>query len=246
MRYFVAVVGLVITLGLCWLLDGLHVKLAFGRVLDPFHGIWQNMEGEDFDLEAELPMEGLKDKVVIRYDSLHIPHIFAQNDHDLYFAQGYVTAKDRLWQMEFQTHAAAGRLSEIISNPTTLGMDRAKRRTGMLYAAERSVKAMEADPVAKLMVEAYAEGVNAWIKSLCYENLKRRYPFSSVQNANILVFPELAAANTAYKLMSKLGGAEAIGPVLVGMNKPIHLLDTGADVRDIINVTIVAVVDAQR
>ena len=78
------------------------------------------------------------------------------------------------------------------------------------------------------------------------ENLKRRYPFSSVQNANILVFPELAAANTAYKLMSKLGGAEAIGPVLVGMNKPIHLLDTGADVRDIINVTIVAVVDAQR
>jgi malate dehydrogenase (oxaloacetate-decarboxylating)(NADP+) len=78
------------------------------------------------------------------------------------------------------------------------------------------------------------------------ENLKRRYPFSSVQSANILVFPELAAANTAYKLMSKLGGAEAIGPVLVGMNKPIHLLDTGADVRDIINVTIVAVVDAQR
>ncbi len=175
MRYFVAIVGLVITLGLCWLLDGLHVKLAFGRVLDPFHGIWQNMEGEDFDLEAELPMEGLKDKVVIRYDSLHIPHIFAQNDHDLYFAQGYVTAKDRLWQMEFQTHAAAGRLSEIISNPTTLGMDRAKRRTGMLYAAERSVKAMEADPVAKLMVEAYAEGVNAWINSLCYENLPMEY-----------------------------------------------------------------------
>ncbi len=77
------------------------------------------------------------------------------------------------------------------------------------------------------------------------ELMALHYPFSHVSNANVLVFPELAAANTAYKLLSKLGGAEAIGPILVGMNKPIHVLATGADVRDIINMTIMAVIDAQ-
>ena len=75
--------------------------------------------------------------------------------------------------------------------------------------------------------------------------MDRHYPFSKVQDANVLVFPELASANTAYKLLSRLGNAEAIGPILLGMNKPIHVLETGADVRDIVNVTILAVVDAQ-
>ena len=75
--------------------------------------------------------------------------------------------------------------------------------------------------------------------------MAQHYPFSQVRDANVLIFPELAAANTAYKLLRELGGAEAIGPILVGMDKPIHVLATGADVRDIINVTIMAVIDAQ-
>jgi len=75
--------------------------------------------------------------------------------------------------------------------------------------------------------------------------MQRHYPFSQVSDANVLVFPNLSAANTAYKLLSRLGGAEAIGPILMGMRKPIHVLATGADVRDIVNVTILAVVDAQ-
>jgi malate dehydrogenase (oxaloacetate-decarboxylating)(NADP+) len=75
--------------------------------------------------------------------------------------------------------------------------------------------------------------------------MRRHYPFSRVKDANVLVFPHLAAANTAYKLLSHLGGAEAIGPILVGMAKPIHVLETGADVRDIVNVAILATVDAQ-
>ncbi len=75
--------------------------------------------------------------------------------------------------------------------------------------------------------------------------MQRHYPFSQVKDANVLVFPELSSANTAYKLLSALGGAVAIGPILVGMAKPIHVLATGADVRDIINVTVLAVVDAQ-
>jgi malate dehydrogenase (oxaloacetate-decarboxylating)(NADP+) len=77
------------------------------------------------------------------------------------------------------------------------------------------------------------------------ELMQRNFGFSKVQDANILVFPNLSAANAAYKLLSRLGGATAIGPILVGMDKPVHVLATGADVRDIINVATIAVVDAQ-
>ena len=75
--------------------------------------------------------------------------------------------------------------------------------------------------------------------------VERHYPFSEVREPNVLVFPNLAAANTAYKLLNTLGNAEAIGPILVGMEKPIHVLATGADVRDIVNVSTIAAVDAQ-
>ncbi len=81
--------------------------------------------------------------------------------------------------------------------------------------------------------------------ALSPELTARHYPFSQVKDANVLVFPSLDSANAGYKLVRALGGAEAIGPILVGMKKPIHVLATGADVRDIVNVTIMAVIDAQ-
>jgi malate dehydrogenase (oxaloacetate-decarboxylating)(NADP+) len=60
-----------------------------------------------------------------------------------------------------------------------------------------------------------------------------------------LIFPNLSAGNIAYKLLHHLGGATAIGPILVGMNKPVHVLEQGADVQDIVNMAAVAVMDAQ-
>ncbi len=71
------------------------------------------------------------------------------------------------------------------------------------------------------------------------------YPFSEVTDANVLIFPNLSAANTSYKLVNRLGGADKIGPILVGLGKPIHALETGAEVRDIVNVAIMAVVEVQ-
>jgi malate dehydrogenase (oxaloacetate-decarboxylating)(NADP+) len=75
--------------------------------------------------------------------------------------------------------------------------------------------------------------------------MAQHYPFSQVTDANVLVFPGLASANSSYKLLHRLGGAEAIGPILVGIGKPVQVLATGADVRDIVNVSILAAVDAQ-
>jgi malate dehydrogenase (oxaloacetate-decarboxylating)(NADP+) len=77
------------------------------------------------------------------------------------------------------------------------------------------------------------------------EILRSRYPFSQLQErANVLIFPDLDAANAAYKLLARLGGATAIGPILLGMKKPVHILQRGSDVRDIVSLTAIAVVDA--
>ncbi len=78
------------------------------------------------------------------------------------------------------------------------------------------------------------------------EVLASRYPFSALkETANLLIFPNLSAGNIAYKLLTKLGGATAIGPILVGMKHPVHVLEQGADVQEIINMAAVAVIDAQ-
>lgn len=76
--------------------------------------------------------------------------------------------------------------------------------------------------------------------------LRRDYPFSALkERANVLIFPNLSAGNIAYKLLNHLGGATAIGPILVGMRHPVHVLERGADVQDIVNMSAVAVVDVQ-
>ena len=78
------------------------------------------------------------------------------------------------------------------------------------------------------------------------QELLDHYPFSKLkQTANILIAPDLNSGNIAYKLLARLGGAEAIGPILMGMNKPVHVLQRGDDVNDIVNMAAIAVVDAQ-
>jgi malate dehydrogenase (oxaloacetate-decarboxylating)(NADP+) len=74
--------------------------------------------------------------------------------------------------------------------------------------------------------------------------IDERYPFSMVRDANVLVFPSLEAANIAYKLLAELGDAKAIGPILLGVGAPIHVLQTGAEVRDIVNIAAVAAIDS--
>jgi malate dehydrogenase (oxaloacetate-decarboxylating)(NADP+) len=76
--------------------------------------------------------------------------------------------------------------------------------------------------------------------------IEERYPFSQVKDANVLVFPSLEAANIAYKLLARLGNAQAIGPILLGMGAPVHVLQMGDEVRDIVNIAAVAVMDAMQ
>jgi malate dehydrogenase (oxaloacetate-decarboxylating)(NADP+) len=73
--------------------------------------------------------------------------------------------------------------------------------------------------------------------------IENRYPFSAVKDANVLVFPSLESANIAYKLLARLGNAKAIGPILLGMGAPVHVLQTGDDVNAIVQIASVAVMD---
>jgi malate dehydrogenase (oxaloacetate-decarboxylating)(NADP+) len=76
--------------------------------------------------------------------------------------------------------------------------------------------------------------------------LEETYPFSTLKGgANVLIFPNLEAGNIAYKLLQRIGGAECIGPLLTGLSKPVHVLQRGSEVNDIVHVAAVAVVDAQ-
>ena len=76
--------------------------------------------------------------------------------------------------------------------------------------------------------------------------LTESYPFSHLKEpANVLIFPNLSAGNIGYKLLHRLGGATAIGPILLGMRRPVHVLEQGASVEDIVNMAAVAVIDAQ-
>jgi malate dehydrogenase (oxaloacetate-decarboxylating)(NADP+) len=76
------------------------------------------------------------------------------------------------------------------------------------------------------------------------EIVNERYPFSLAKDANVLVFPSLESANIAYKLLARLGNAQAIGPILLGMGAPVHVLQTGDEVKDIVSIAAVAVMDA--
>ncbi|MFG1691169.1 NADP-dependent malic enzyme [Gemmatimonadota bacterium] len=82
--------------------------------------------------------------------------------------------------------------------------------------------------------------------ALNYKQLKKHFPFTDLTGpANVLVFPNLGAANIAYKMMGAIGGADIIGPILLGMAKPVHVLQRGSDVQDVLHLVTIAAVDAQ-
>jgi malate dehydrogenase (oxaloacetate-decarboxylating)(NADP+) len=105
-----------------------------------------------------------------------------------------------------------------------------------------AVASLHEDPAVDFPVDGEMQADTAVIEDILTET----YDFSELDDpANVLVFPNLEAGNIGYKLLQRLGGAEAIGPMLVGMDKPVHVLQRGDEVKDIVNLAGVAVVDAQ-
>ncbi|NVO85454.1 penicillin acylase family protein [Hymenobacter terrestris] len=174
LRWLKPVLALLTAVVLAWVLNTKQGDVPpVARLLSPYSGFWQNGEtAADFPAQQTLRLPGLHQTVRVRFDDRRVPHIFADNDHDLYYAQGYLTARDRLWQMEFMTRVAAGRISEVVGE-RALEYDRFQRRMGLPFGAENSLREMLKNDTTRLVLESYAAGVNAYIGQLS----PREYPF---------------------------------------------------------------------
>lgn len=181
MRIVPFIISAIVTVTVIVVLNmGIGSTPPLGPLLSPSHGLWKNAEPADASFAAEVIAGQLHDEVTVSIDERLVPHVFANNDHDAYFVQGYLHAKFRLWQMDFQTYAAAGRLCEILGekigdNSVLEAHDRKFRRMGMVYAAENSLKMINADPKAKEIIDAYTAGANAYIQSLHPEDYPIEY-----------------------------------------------------------------------
>lgn len=166
MKIIPFIISIAITAGLVFVLNKQWGSIPpMGKFLSPQHGFWQNAEptGSGFDADLEFP--DLKGKADVYFDERLVPHVFAENEEDAYFIQGYLHAKFRLFQMDLQTKAAAGRASEI-AGKKAINFDKEQRRLGMVFAAENAMKEVENDPVSKKIFDAYTNGINAYISSL--------------------------------------------------------------------------------
>ena len=135
-----------------------------GGLLSPAVGLWANAV-DDLPAEATSRIPSLDGTVDVRYDSRSVPHIFATTDADAMRALGYVTARDRLFQLEIQSRAGEGTLTELVGD-AALPADQETRRLGMPRSAERKWRDIgESTPSGKLLL-AYAEGVNAYRTAL--------------------------------------------------------------------------------
>ena len=175
MRILPFIISAAITIFLVIVFNSTYLLPApLGKLLSPQHGIWQNAEPVNYDYSANLLLPQLQSKVTVYLDDRLVSHVFSESETGAYFVQGYLHAKFRLWQMELQTHAAAGRVSEIVGDKA-LNHDREFRRLGMVSAAESALKVMESDPVSKSICDAYTAGVNSYIASLTESTLPLEY-----------------------------------------------------------------------
>jgi penicillin amidase len=165
MNYVKFALSLALGVILFWVLQTRWGNIPpMGPFMDPDDGFWANAERSE-PASSDFSIDGLKDSVQVYFDDRRVPHVFAQNDYDLYYMQGYLQARDRLFQMEMQTYDAAGRLSEIIG-PSLLERDKQTRRWGMVYGAEQAVAEVKKHEPSWTIFEAYSAGVNAFISSL--------------------------------------------------------------------------------
>ncbi len=185
MRYVPLSISVIITVALVTVLNvqlpsGKSKTPRLGYFLSPQMGFWQNAEPTNISFDEDVKVKGISATTEVYFDDRLVPHIYAENDADAYYVQGFLHAKFRLWQMEFQTYIAAGRLSEV-TGETSLPTDKYLRRLGLLYGAENSLKQMEANPETKVMMDGYTAGVNAYINQLKPNDIPFEYKLMGYQ-----------------------------------------------------------------
>ena len=136
--------------------------------------------------EGTLKASGLQSAVEVLRDKWGVPHLYAQNRHDLFFAQGYTHAQDRWWEMELFRHVGRGALSEMLGSATL--SDDIYLRTLRLYETAQAEEAL-LEPETRAAVQAFAEGVNAYISSRPPERLAMEYAALAFNGTTVEIAP---------------------------------------------------------
>ena len=136
-------------------------------------------------VDGDIPLDGLDAAVDIYRDKMGVPHIYATTSHDLYFAQGFVHAQDRFWQMDFWRHVGSGRISEMFASEVET--DAFLRTLGWRLTAEQEWEQLP--PTLKDNLTSYAKGVNAYLKDHEATALSLEYSILGLLNANYTIEP---------------------------------------------------------
>ena len=142
---------------------------GFGKLLNPTSGLWKNAENDARFKNITINFKGLDGEIRIIYDQRLVPHIFAKTTKDALFAQGFVEASNRLWQMDFLSREAGGKLSEVIG-VSTKKYDIRRRKEGLLYGAELAVQQWEKQDQTLNLMQSYLNGINHYISNLKKQN----------------------------------------------------------------------------
>ncbi len=207
-----------------------------GKLLDPANGVWATARAADLPPIESGSIPGLHQTVQVLFDDRGVPHIFAQNEDDAYRALGYVSARDRLFQMELSTLAAAGRLTEWLG-PKALEADRATRTLGLPWGVERKFAAYDRKSLGYRAMTAYSDGVNAWISSMKRQDLPIEFrllgvapfkwePVNSIhffsKMALTLGFNDASYARLAAQARVGRAAADALFPINSPIQEPIQ------------------------
>lgn len=209
---------------------------AVGALLDPASGVWATARTANLPPLDQGRIPGLGKAVQVVFDDRGVPHIFAASEEDAYRALGYVMARDRLFQMELQTRAAEGRLTEWLG-PRALNTDRRTRAVGLGWGAQRKFAAYDRNSPGYRAIAAYSEGVNAWIAGMRsrdvpmefrllgvrpdkWEPIYSLYFFSKM--ALTLAFNDATYARLAAQAKVGRAAADALFPVNSPIQEPIQ------------------------
>ncbi len=203
-----------------------------GPLLDPAHGVWSVARGAALPRSFEAVIPQLEGDVHVEYDRRGVPHLWATSIADVMRALGYVVARDRLFQMELQTRAVAGRLTELVGEGA-LSVDREQRELGLARSADAVFAGLDSASLVGRSVIAYAQGVNAWIAQMTPRDLPFEYhflgarpqPWEPVHTAYLLKRMGYTLAYSSHELwrvrVEELIGEEAAA-ALFPANNPIQ------------------------
>ncbi len=215
---------------------------ALGSFLEPANGVWALARNANPPARAEARIPGLRAPVEVLIDDRGVPHVFAKSQEDAWRAQGYLLARDRLFQMEISTRAASGTLSELVG-ARALDADRVARRRGLAWGAERLAAGLDSGSLLSRAARAYSEGVNAWIDAMRPADLPLEYrllgakparwrPLLSYyffgQMALTLAYEDPTLDRLRVRAMVGAAAAEALLPLNSPIQEPIQPNGLGA------------------